>query len=182
MEILLFGTCVLWSVPDLFPLSLLFESCVGFYFVLLLFVLWCKLNKEPLMAQKLLISVLPYIDKNDKSAMFILACFQLSVYSLVSVSRGSVQECTGLVDSKAPAETPAKIPWAFLWNASPQHNPNQHTCACFSKQDLQGVHFWLQPAWPMSPSVSHSTPSLKTTELFFLWRILINQEALRPPP
>lgn len=58
--------------------------------------------------------ILPYMDKNNRSAMFILGCVQLSVYSLVSVSRGSVRECTGPVDSKAPAQTPAKIPHVFL--------------------------------------------------------------------
>lgn len=71
-------------------------------------------RKEHYTAQELLIFVLPWTDENNRSAMFILGCFQLSVCSLVSVSRGSVQECTGSVDSKAPAETPAKIPRAFL--------------------------------------------------------------------
>lgn len=153
MALLLFGACRLRSVEDLFPLSL-FESCMVFCFVVQLLV--CG-TSETYMLQKLLIFVLTYTDKkNNRSAMFILGCFQLSVYSLVWVSQGPVEECTGPVDSKAPAQTPAEIPCVFMWNASLNTTQISTLCACFSKQDLQGVHFWLQPTWPMSPSVSHS--------------------------
>lgn len=56
------------------------------------------------MAQKLISFFCCTLDKEKYiSAMFILGSFKLSVHSLVSVSRGSVQECTGPVDSKAPA-------------------------------------------------------------------------------
>lgn len=43
MELLLFGTFMLWSAPDLLPVSL-FTSCMVLCFVLQLSVLWYKWN------------------------------------------------------------------------------------------------------------------------------------------
>lgn len=106
------------------------------------FVVKCK---ESQLAQELLC---------EKSAEFLLGC--RSIYS-VRVSWGSEQEGTGPADSKAPAQTPAQIPRAFLWTASLHTTRVSTRCACFTKQDLQGVHVQAEPAWPVSPSVSRSS-------------------------